>query len=150
MKSVTPWLAPIIQLLIALSFIGLFYAISWFGQTYTFKASAYEPYDPIYSDQIYLEYEALKGHQKVEPGTVYVSFKSDQNGYATIDKVSSKPFSLAVRGNYSDRQIYIDELSSYQVKSEARESLRGKSSFELEVDISPWGMTRIHTLRPHN
>lgn len=148
MKRMTPWLLPIIQVLIAVGFVLLVYAVSWFGQTYTFKATTYEPYDPFFGDSIYLEYDTFRGRQDVESGTVYVTFKDGEDGYATVDRVSSRPFFGGIRANYFDRQVYVDDLSSYRVTDEEAEVIRGAKTFEVEVDIAPWGMVRAHDLRP--
>ncbi|MCT4781752.1 MULTISPECIES: GDYXXLXY domain-containing protein [Exiguobacterium] len=148
MKRMTPWLLPIIQVLIAVGFVLLVYAVSWFGQTYTFKATTYEPYDPFFGDSIYLEYDTFRGRQDVESGTVYVTFKDGEDGYATVDRVNSRPFFGGIRANYFDRQVYVDDLSSYRVTDEEAEVIRGAKTFEVEVDIAPWGMVRAHDLRP--
>ncbi|WP_024370225.1 GDYXXLXY domain-containing protein [Exiguobacterium sp. ZOR0005] len=148
MKRMTPWLLPIVQVLIAVGFVLLVYAVTWFGQTYTFKATSYEPYDPFFSDSIYLEYESFKGRQDVDPGTVYVTFKTDEDGFATVDRVSSRPFFGGTRANYFDRQVYVDDLSSYRVPESKVENIRGKKEFEVDVDVAPWGMVRAHELRP--
>lgn len=148
MKRMTPWLLPIIQVLIAVGFVLLVYAVSWFGQTYTFKATSYEPYDPFFGDSIYLEYDAFEGSQDVESGTVYVTFKAGEDGYATVDRVSSRPFFGGIRANYFDRRVYVDDLSSYRVTDDEADLIQGAKTFEVDVDIAPWGMVRAHELRP--
>lgn len=148
MKRLTPWLVPVVQVVIAVGFIVLVYAVSWFGETYTFKATSYEPYDPFFGDYVYLEYESFKGRQDVESGTVYVSFKTDENGFAMIDRVSARPFFGGIRANYFDRQVYVDDMSSYRVAANEKAVIEGAKSFKVEVDIAPWGMVRPHDLRP--
>ncbi|WP_114165694.1 GDYXXLXY domain-containing protein [Exiguobacterium sp. TNDT2] len=147
MKRLTPWLVPIVQVVIAVGFILLVYAVSWFGETYTFKATSYEPFDPFFSDVVYLEYDSFEGRQDVESGTVYVSFKTGDDGYATIDRVSSRPFIGGTRANYYDRQVYIDDLSSYRVAEGETSAIEGAKMFEVDVDVAPWGMVRPHDLR---
>lgn len=148
MKRITPWLVPIVQLLIAVGFILLVYAVSWFGETYTFKATSYEPYDPFFGDTVYLEYESFKGRQDVESGVVYVSFKTGEDGFATIDRVNSRPFIGGTRANYYDQQVYVDDMSSYRLTASEEEMMKGEKSFHVKVDIAPWGMVRPHDLRP--
>lgn len=148
MKRITPWLVPIVQVLIAIGFILLVYAVSWFGQSYTFKATSYEPYDPFFGDYVYLEFDSLQGRQEVDSGTVYVSFKTDEAGFATIDRVSSRPFFGGTRAEYYDRKVYITDMSSYRVGEDEKAVIEGVKTFEVEVDVAPWGMVRAHDLRP--
>ncbi|WP_214826466.1 GDYXXLXY domain-containing protein [Exiguobacterium algae] len=148
MKQLRVWIIPVLQLAIAILFILLLYAVSWFGTTYTFQVSTYEPYDPYFNDSIYLEYDGLEGRQDVETGTVYVTFKEGEDGYAVIDRIQSKPFFGGVQGNYYDRFVYIEEISSYRVPADDVDQIEGKQSFTIQVDVAPWGMVRPHDLSP--
>lgn len=148
MKQVKAWIIPVVQVFIVIIFVLAVYAVSWFGQTYTFKASSYEPYDPFFGDSVYLEYDDLEGRQDVDSGTVYVTFKEDDTGYATIDRIESKPFFGGVRANYYDRLIYIEEISSYRVPTDEIEMIEGENMFTIQVDVAPWGMIRAHDLSP--
>ena len=148
MKQVKAWIIPVVQVFIVIIFVLAVYAVSWFGQTYTFKASSFEPYDPFFGDSVYLEYDDLEGRQDVDSGTVYVTFKEDDTGYATIDRIESKPFFGGVRANYYDRLIYIEEISSYRVPTDEIEMIEGENMFTIQVDVAPWGMIRAHDLSP--
>lgn len=148
MKQVKAWIIPLLQLLIAVFFILLVYAVTWFGQTYTFEVSSYEPYDPFFSDSIYLEYDGLVGRRDVETGTVYVTFKEGEDGFADIDRIESKPFYGGVQARYYDRIIYIEEISSYRVPEDDIERIEGEKMFTIQVDVAPWGMLRAHDLQP--
>lgn len=92
MKRLSTWIIPAVQVMIAILFVILVYAISWVGETYTFKGTSFEPYDPYFGDSIYLEYDEFEGRHNVETGTVYVSFEQGDDGFAVIDRVESKPF----------------------------------------------------------
>ena len=143
MKRFSVWVIPVAQVLIAIVFVVLVYAISWVGETYTFKGSSFEPYDPYFGDYIYLEYDAFKGKQDVETGTVYVSFTEGKDGYAVIDRIESKPFFGGIRANYYDRRLYIEEMG---VSQDERDEIKGKQSFTVQVDVAPWGMLRMYEI----
>lgn len=146
MKRFSVWVIPVAQVLIAIVFVILVYAISWVGETYTFKVSSFEPYDPYFGDSIYLEYDAFKGRQDVETGTVYVSFKEGSEGYAVIDRIESKPFLGGIRANYYERLLYIEEMGSYRVSQDEIDAIKGKQSFTVQVDVAPWGMLRMYEI----
>lgn len=149
MNHVSKWIIPAVQVIIALLFVLLVYAISWAGETYTFKGTSYEPYDPYFGDSIYLEYDAFDGRREVDTGTVYVTFKEGEDGFAEIDRIESKPFFGGVRANYYDRLLYIEEMRSYRVSEEEIDQVKGENSFIVQVDVAPWGMLRMHDLVPN-
>lgn len=148
MKRLSTWIIPAVQVMIAILFVILVYAISWVGETYTFKGTSFEPYDPYFGDSIYLEYDEFEGRHNVETGTVYVSFERGDDGFAVIDRVESKPFFGGVRANYYDRNLYIEEMGSYRVPLDEVDRIEGEKSFTVEVDVAPWGMLRLHDLKP--
>ena len=150
MKQMKAWVIPILQVLIAVSCILLVYAVSWFGKTYTFEVSSYEPFDSFFGDSIYLEYDGLTGRHDVETGTVYVTFKEGEDGYAVIDRIESQSFYGGVQARYYDRNVYIEEISSYRIPQDEIELIEGEKMFTIQVDVAPWGMLRAHDLRPIN
>lgn len=148
MKRYSTWFIPVLQVIIAVVFVILVYAISWIGETYTFKVSTYEPYDPYFGESIYLEYDEFEGRRNVETGTVYVSFEQGEDGFAVIDRVESKPFLGGVRANYYDRNLYIEEMGAYRISQDEVDAVEGEKSFTVQVDVAPWGMLRMHDLTP--
>lgn len=143
------WFIPIAQTLIICFFLLLVYAVSWFGQTYTFEASSLDPFDATYQNTVYLDYDAFQGRQEVESGVVYMSFKQGEDGFAEIDRIQSKPFFGGIRGNYYDRAVYVDGLNAYQVTDEEAQAVQGVTSYTVQVDVAPWGMMRLYELKPN-
>lgn len=135
-----------IQTLIVLLVVLSFYAISWFGESYRFRAEPFDPFDPIYGEYIMLQYPDLKPDASVKQGLVYVTFTTGQDGYATIDKISNERFFGSVAGEYYDEYVTIPQLTQYYVEQGAGKGYEDAKKLEVKADVSPWGTVRATDL----
>ncbi|HAZ39495.1 MAG TPA: hypothetical protein DCY39_06385, partial [Exiguobacterium sp.] len=74
------YLIPVLQTCAVGLLIVSFFATSWFGTSYRFRAEPFDPFDPVYGEYVMLQYPDLKPGPRIQNGRVYVSFKTDASG----------------------------------------------------------------------
>lgn len=138
------YLIPILQTCAVGLLIVSFFATSWFGTSYRFRA---EPFDPVYGEYVMLQYPDLKPGPWIQNGRVYVSFKTDASGYAQIDRISNERFFGSVAGDYYDQYVSIPQLTQYYVEQGSGKQYEKAKALEVRADVSPWGMIRTTNLK---
>ncbi len=141
---------PLVQTLIVLLVVLSFYAISWFGESYRFRAEPFDPFDPLYGEYVMLQYPDLKPDASVKQGLVYVTFITGEDGYARIDKISNDRFFGSVAGEYYDEYVTISQLTQYYVEQGTGKGYEDAEKLEVKADVSPWGTVRATDLTVRN
>lgn len=124
-----------------------FFATSWFGTSYRFRAEPFDPFDPVYGDYVMLQYPDLKPGPTIQDGRVYVSFKTDASGYAQIDRISNERFFGSVVGDYYDQYVSIPQLTQCYVEQGSGKQYEKAKALEVRADVSPWGTIRTTNLK---
>ncbi|VWX38319.1 GDYXXLXY domain-containing protein [Exiguobacterium oxidotolerans] len=140
----------VIHTLIVLMVVLSFYAISWFGESYRFRAEPFDPFDPIYGEYVMLQYPDLKPDASIKQGLVYVTFATGKDGYARIDQISNKRFFGSVAGEYYDEYVTISQLTQYYVEQGTGKGYEDAEKLEVKADVSPWGTVRATDLLLRN
>lgn len=141
------YLIPILQTCAVVLLIVSFFATSWFGTSYRFRAEPFDPFDPVYGEYVMLQYPDLKPGPWIQNGRVYVSFKTDASGYAQIDRISNERFFGSVAGDYYDQYVSIPQLTQYYVEQGSGKQYEKAKALEVRADVSPWGMIRTTNLK---
>lgn len=141
------YLMPVLQTCVVGLLIISFFATSWFGTSYRFRAEPFDPFDPVYGEYVMLQYPDLKPDATVQNGRVYVSFKTDASGYAQIDRISNKQFFGSVAGDYYDQYVSIPQLTQYYVEQGSGKQYEKAKVLEVRADVSPWGTIRTTNLK---
>ncbi|KOP30694.1 MULTISPECIES: GDYXXLXY domain-containing protein [Exiguobacterium] len=141
------YLMPILQTCVVSLLIISFFATSWFGTSYRFRAEPFDPFDPVYGEYVMLQYPDLKPDATVQNGRVYVSFKTDASGYAQIDRISNERFFGSVAGDYYDQYVSIPQLTQYYVEQGSGKQYEKAKALEVRADVSPWGTIRTTDLK---
>ncbi|MDW2884540.1 GDYXXLXY domain-containing protein [Exiguobacterium artemiae] len=140
------YLFPVLQIIIVLGVILSFYSISWFGDSYRFRAEPYDPFSPVYGEYVMLQYPDLKPADSVKKGLVYVTFTTGSDGYAKIDRISNDRFFGSVAGDYYDKYVTIPQLNQYYVEQGTGKGYEDAKKLEVKADVSPWGTVRATDL----
>lgn len=141
------YLMPVLQTCAVGLLIISFFAISWFGTSYRFRAEPFDPFDPVYGEYVMLQYPDLKPGPTIQNGRVYVSFKTDTSGYAQIDRISNERFFGSVAGDYYDQYVSIPQLTQYYVEQGSGKQYEKAKALEVRADVSPWGTIRTTNLK---
>ena len=140
------YLFPVLQIIVVLGVILSFYSISWFGDSYRFRAEPFDPFNPVYGEYVMLQYPDLKPEDSVKKGLVYVTFTTDADGYAKIDQISNERYFGSVAGDYYDQYVTIPQLSQYYVEQGTGKGYEDAKKLEVKADVSPWGTVRATDL----
>lgn len=143
-----PYIIPILQTIFIGLLVGSFYAISTFGEQYTLRAEPYDPYSPIYGEYVLLKTPDLKTPLSITEYTVYFTLKNDEDGYAKIDKIRTKPFFGAIKGQNNGNEIYTEQIQQYYVQQGEGPKLELAEKLDLVIDVAPWGALRPVQLTP--
>lgn len=141
------YLMPVLQTCVVGLLIVSFFATSWFGISYRFRAEPFDPFDPVYGEYVMLQYPDLKPGPTIQNGRVYVSFKTDASGYAQIDRISNERFFGSVAGDYYDQYVSIPQLTQYYVEQGSGKQYEKAKALEVRADVSPWGTIRTTNLK---
>jgi len=136
------YLFPLIQTLIVGLVVLAFFAVSWFGDSYRFRAEPYDPFNPVYGEFVMLQYPDLAPGAAVEEGTVYVTFKEGDDGYAVIDRISDARFLGSTKGDYYDKLVRVPQLEQYYVEQGTGKGYEDAKKLEVKADVAPWGAIR--------
>ncbi|AFS69375.1 MULTISPECIES: GDYXXLXY domain-containing protein [Exiguobacterium] len=140
------YLFPVLQIIVVLGVILSFYSISWFGDSYRFRAEPFDPFNPVYGEYVMLQYPDLKPEDSIKKGLVYVTFTTDADGYAKIDRISNERFFGSVAGDYYDQYVTIPQLTQYYVEQGTGKGYEDAKKLEVKADVSPWGTVRATDL----
>lgn len=140
------YLFPVLQIIVVLGVILSFYSISWFGDSYRFRAEPFDPFNPVYGEYVMLQYPDLKPEDSIQKGLVYVTFTTDADGYAKIDRISNERFFGSVAGDYYDQYVTIPQLTQYYVEQGTGKGYEDAKKLEVKADVSPWGTVRATDL----
>lgn len=136
------WVLPMLMTLFIILFVIAFYSASWFGKQYTLRAEPYDPFDPFYGEYVMLQYPDLNEYGGDYEGEVYFTLKQGLDGFAVIDKLSTKSFFGAISGHSYGEQLSAPQLEQFYVEQGLGPQLESAVDLQVTIDVAPWGIIR--------
>ncbi|MFC4736047.1 GDYXXLXY domain-containing protein [Bacillus daqingensis] len=136
------WVMPALQTLFTVLVITSFFAVSWFGESFTLRAEPYDPFDPFLGEYVMLQYPDLETPAGLQHGQVYFTLTEGEDGYAVIDQADDRPFFGAIEGYSFDQTITAPQLEQFYVEQGTGPELEREENLQVTIDVAPWGAIR--------